>query len=68
MQFLVYPNPCNDVVYINADNCQQAIYNSVGQLMDKQQVNGLSKINASSYPKGVYFVYLQNEQTKKCVK
>ncbi|TGV02115.1 T9SS type A sorting domain-containing protein [Flavivirga rizhaonensis] len=69
-QVEAYPNPVNDILYLkNVDNINSVtIYNSLGQLIKE---TNQSEIDFSRLKKGLYFLYLNNENgviTKKIVK
>ena len=65
----VYPNPCRDFVYIHAKDCNLLLYNSLGQKLHQQQVTeNVFQLDMNNYPEGVYFIHLQNDRSKKCVK
>jgi len=65
----VYPNPCNGFVFVYADECDLSLYNSLGQLLHQQnRIQNTSKLDMSAYPEGVYFIHLQNNQTRKSIK
>jgi hypothetical protein len=62
----VYPNPCSDFVYIHARDCLLSIYNSLGQKLKEQHLReNHVQIAVNNYPKGIYFIHLQNNQTIK---
>ena len=65
----VYPNPCKDFIYIHANDCNLSLYNSIGQLLHQQKLTeNISRLEMNKYPEGVYFIHLQNNQTKKSIK
>jgi hypothetical protein len=62
----VYPNPCNDFVYIHANACWLSVYNSLGQKLKEQYLTeNHSQIDMNNYPKGIYFIHLRNNQITK---
>ncbi|KAF5053522.1 Peptidase C10 family protein [anaerobic digester metagenome] len=67
-----YPNPANDVIYLNAAsgaNLQYLIFSSAGQLMQSGCTNG--NISVSDLPAGIYFLQLKTAdgmQVSKLVK
>ncbi len=70
--FSVYPNPANDVLYINfSDNRETAIqlFDVLGKQVFIKETNGQSqdKIDLSSLPKGIYFLRINNK-TEKIIK
>ena len=65
----VYPNPCKNFVYVHAKDCNLSLYNSLGQKLYQQQLTeNTFQVDMSNYLQGVYFLYLQNNKTRKCVK
>ncbi len=60
----IYPNPASDVLYIEAkDACQIQIVNVEGRLMHVCEHVGLqSALDLKSFPPGMYFVRLYNNQ------
>jgi hypothetical protein len=65
----VYPNPCKSVLYVHAKGCKLSIHNSIGQPLHQQILTeNSSQIDMSGYADGVYFVYLCNGLSKKCLK
>jgi hypothetical protein len=65
----VYPNPCNHFVNIHASGYRLVLYNSLGQkLMEQHLTDDLSQIKMNHYPKGIYRIILQNNQTIKHIK
>lgn len=62
---VVYPNPTKGEVTINNVSLEKAtVYNSLGQLVKTFTLNSINTdntINLSGLPKGVYYVYLINE-------
>ncbi|TLX71373.1 T9SS type A sorting domain-containing protein [Labilibacter sediminis] len=60
----VYPNPVEDILYINCDNMQSNIhiYNSKGFLV--MQINNQNQINVSKLPKGLYMIRVDKELVK----
>ena len=58
----VFPNPANDVVYIDGvlPNDVVTLVNSAGQIM--QQQTGSSPVNTSQLPEGIYFVNVLREE------
>lgn len=68
----VYPNPTKSNFSIAIPNGVElpnslAIYNSIGQLIESKKVNTIDDltINSSSYSVGVYFITIQNNDSKK---
>lgn len=68
----VYPNPTKSNFSIAIPNGVElpnslAIYNSIGQLIESKKVNTIDDltINSSSYSVGVYFITIENNDSKK---
>lgn len=61
----IYPNPCNGMVYINGGQGQEYyidIYNSLGQLLRCEKINGKAAIDLSSEARGIYFYCVMSQQ------
>ena len=58
IKFAIYPNPANDILYINGGNTEYSyeMYNGMGQMVAKGFANGTEQINVSGMTKGVYFL------------
>jgi hypothetical protein len=72
-QFYLYPNPVQEAVYIHCttDNKikQGQIVNVQGQTVQEFMVNqGITRLDVSHLPKGVYFVRISGYKTEKLVK
>jgi len=72
-QFYLYPNPVQEAVYVHctADNKikQGQIVNVQGQTVQEFTVNqGITRLNVSHLPKGVYFVRITGYKTEKLIK
>lgn len=72
-EFVVYPNPANDVVFVKGDDIQKVeIYNSVGLKVVSKDVNNSESVNIANLASGFYFVKITDKQgdttTKKIVK
>lgn len=56
--FTVYPNPANEFVQITPiagiDKTELEVYNVHGQLIEVITINGLTELNISNYPSGIY--------------
>ena len=67
----IYPNPANDIVYINRANSKPGslyIYNSLGNIvLSKDLDKETETISVSSLPAGIYFLKFDG-QTKKLIK
>jgi Leucine-rich repeat (LRR) protein len=68
----VYPNPTKGDVYINNISLEKAtVYNSLGQLVKSfvfKSGDTNNTINLSGLPKGIYYVYLINEDAASAKK
>ena len=54
---MVYPNPANDVIYLNSTDIQYVeIYNSVGMRIVSTNVSNSESINIAEFASGIYFV------------
>jgi len=68
-KMLVYPTITSDYVYvknITQSSYKYAVYNSLGQLLTEGEAS--SKIDLSSFAKGLYFINLQIASTQKTVR
>ena len=67
--FSVFPNPTNGLLTIQTRNGlieQVEILNTFGQLLSKKQTNETEiKLDLSIYPKGIYFIRINQEKTVK---
>ena len=68
----IYPNPAEDVLYINANaaNYEYQMINSVGQVVMRGVANGNVQLNVSDLNSGVYFIKVianGNAQIEKVV-
>jgi hypothetical protein len=63
LDFLVYPNPCQNLLYfetnISYSNVYIKIYNSLGSLILSETSRGIASIDVSSFKPGVYFLKLE---------
>ncbi|HEY8402112.1 MAG TPA: T9SS type A sorting domain-containing protein [Cytophagaceae bacterium] len=69
--FVIYPNPVKDLVYIASpmkENLSVKIVNSQGILMKEEKLNTNNFIDISSFPEGLYFVKISNEEFSEVVK
>ena len=65
----IYPNPCQNFIYIHANGCHLSLYSNIGQkLYQKLLSENTAKIDISDYPAGVYIIHLQNDKSKKSIK
>jgi Leucine-rich repeat (LRR) protein len=68
---VLYPNPTKGEVHINNITLEKAtVYNSLGQLVKTFVFNGDTNntINLSGLPRGIYYVYLINEDAASAKK
>lgn len=58
--FLVYPNPANDLIYIenSGNSAKMEIRNSLGQLIFEDTLSGQTSVNTSAWAAGIYFIRL----------
>ncbi len=54
-QFKIYPNPASDIIYIDGDVTQMAVYNLAGQLVYTAKV-AQQQVNVSTLKKGIYIL------------
>ena len=68
-QFHVYPNPVNQILYIEYNNQQlfnAGLYGLLGRLIvEKKGLNGFNSIEMSVYPAGIYLLKIQDLETQK---
>jgi Leucine-rich repeat (LRR) protein len=71
-KFAIYPNPTKGEVNIQNVNLEKAtVYNSLGQLVKSFVLNSAdtnNTINLSGLPKGVYYIYLINQDATSAKK
>lgn len=60
----VYPNPFTNELKINGQNGSVEFYNSLGQLVFKQALNGTESINTTDFAKGIYILKVYGENGK----
>lgn len=66
-----FPNPFSNQLTINLPNetqTQITIVNSLGQIISKQILFTKSTINTSTWPTGIYFIYINNNYINKTFK
>ena len=76
MTFQMYPNPTTGIVHISSSISSDGhllitIFDVIGRQVyqtESQIVNGFAKIDLSYFPKGMYFVRIQNGTTAETVK
>lgn len=63
--FNIYPNPANNMLYINGGNVEYSyiMYNGLGQQVANGTAQGALQINVSNMTKGVYFIRLTSGVT-----
>ena len=69
----VYPNPAGNqftvhLPYGSNRNAQLTIYNLQGKLIETKKASDTSPINCSSWPRGIYFVSLEEEGKARVTK
>ena len=59
-EFSVYPNPVNNILFINGGNAEYSyeMYNGMGQVVTKGIAKGTEQISVDGMTKGVYFLRL----------
>ena len=59
-EFTIYPNPVNNMLYINGGNAQYSyvMYNGMGQVVASGNAQGTEQINVNNMTQGVYFLRL----------
>ena len=59
-EFTIYPNPVNNILYINGGNTEYRyeMYNGMGQMVVKGTAQGTEQISVDGMTKGVYFLRL----------
>ena len=59
-EFIIYPNPVNNTLYINCGNAEYnyEMFNGMGQVVASGNAQGTEQINVSNMTKGVYFLRL----------
>jgi chitodextrinase len=69
---IVYPNPANDYIFVNAEsneNLRVDIYDIEGRLLNTEIVRGGNqKIDVQNLPEGLYLVKVSNNQMNKVFK
>lgn len=69
-EFKVFPNPADEVLFIQGENIQQIqIMNSIGnQVFSKTAISKSNKIMISDLPAGIYFVHITYGNNQSCTK
>ena len=59
-EFVIYPNPTNDILYVNGGNAEYSyvMYNGMGQVVASGNAQGTEQINVNGMTQGVYFLRL----------
>ena len=59
-EFAIYPNPVNNVLYINCGNSEYSymMYNNMGQVVANGNAKGTEQISVDGMTKGIYFLRL----------
>jgi hypothetical protein len=65
-QFSIYPNPATEILYVEGEGVAE-VYNTLGQMVISNEVNGTAQINVSNLESGVYFVRM-NGDTQRFIK
>lgn len=53
----IYPNPANDIIFIDSEDCKQTtikLYDMLGKEVLSKNLNGKTEVNISHLPKGIY--------------
>lgn len=64
--FSVYPNPATSVITVEGEGLAE-VYNTLGQMVISENVNGNAQLNVSNLESGVYFVRM-NGATQRFIK
>ncbi|NDB60703.1 T9SS C-terminal target domain-containing protein, partial [bacterium] len=65
LNFTFYPNPSTSFIYINGDfdeNLQLKIYNTSGQILIEQSVQGNSVLVNHDLPSGMYLLQMSSNE------
>ncbi|MBR4135187.1 MAG: DUF2436 domain-containing protein [Bacteroidales bacterium] len=65
-QFSIYPNPATTMITVEGEGVAE-IYNTLGQMVMSDNVNGTAQFNVSNLESGVYFVRM-NGGTQRFIK
>lgn len=61
----VYPNPSTGIIHISSANplttAEWEIFDALGQMLSSGEITGLTTIDLTSYPRGLYFIHLKNK-------
>ena len=61
IQTAIYPNPSNGIFTVEAIGNMQII-DITGRIIEKTSVNGITLIDISEYPKGIYILRISNNE------
>ena len=64
--FTIYPNPATDILTVNGEGLAE-VYNTLGQMVISENVNGTAQLNVNNLESGVYFVRM-NGATQRFIK
>jgi hypothetical protein len=65
----IYPNPSHDRITISTENpLEISIYNALGGLIDRFELNGSRELNIGDLANGVYFLQTNNQGNYRIVK
>ena len=64
--FTIYPNPATSILNVEGEGLAE-IYNTLGQLVISENVNGNAQLNVNNLESGVYFVRM-NGATQRFIK
>jgi len=64
---VLFPNPANDLVFIESQIGEAILklFTVDGKLLVQELFNRFSTLNVSNYPRGVYFIQIQNSKTNE---
>jgi hypothetical protein len=63
IQLMVYPNPANEIVFIECENFYSIkLYDMMGKEVLTQNANGKTEVNISPLSKGIYFVRILSDE------
>lgn len=65
-EFTIYPNPAKNSfqISVGSQNAEVCIFNSIGNMVVKQQVFETETIDISNLPQGIYYVKVGNQVTR----
>jgi len=62
----IYPNPSNGIVTVDTESsCAIAVYNTVGQMVLSQDINGKTMLDLSNLDKGTYLFVITSKNGEK---